>query len=119
MGFVDDAVLIDRMSHAFAVVLTPHDEDYGFTTVEAYLSAKPVIATEDAGGVLEFIVDGETGFVVPPVADRIAEDIDRLYTDRDLCRRLGNAGRTLVQQRVSWEHAVAALTRTLERRVHA
>ena len=64
---------------------------------------------------LEFVVDDETGCVVPPDPDAIAERIDHLYSDRDLCRRLGSRGQAIVQQRVSWERAVAALTRTLER----
>ena len=115
LGFIDNEELIDRMSRALAVVLTPHDEDYGFTTIEACLAAKPVIATEDAGGVLEFVVDGETGCVVPSDPDAIADRIDHLYSDRDLCRRLGSRGQDIVRQRVNWQRAVAALTRTLER----
>ena len=46
----------------------PLNEDYGYVTVEAFLSRKPVVTTTDAGGPLEFVTDGETGLVAEPDA---------------------------------------------------
>ena len=37
---------------------------------EAFLSAKPVVTTIDAGGPLEVVHDGETGLVVAPERGR-------------------------------------------------
>ena len=51
---------------ALAVVYAPFDEDYGYVTLEAFLCAKPVITATDSGGTLEFVVDGENGFVCAP-----------------------------------------------------
>lgn len=114
MGFVSDEQVIEGLSGCFAMVLTPHDEDYGFTTLEAFFAGKPVITSTDAGGVLEFVKDGETGFVVDPEAGAIAERIDGLFDDRALCERLGNTGRDHVRSVARWDKAVAALTATLE-----
>ena len=50
-------------SSALAVIYAPFDEDYGYVTLEAFLSAKPVITASDSGGPLEFVVDGENGSV--------------------------------------------------------
>lgn len=113
LGFVSDEKVIELYAGCFAMVLTPHDEDYGFTTLEAFFAGKPVVTCADAGGVLEFVSSGETGFVVEPEPSAIAPRIDELYEDRALCERLGSAARALARERVSWPRAIAALTATL------
>jgi glycosyltransferase involved in cell wall biosynthesis len=54
---------------------------------------KPVVATA-VGGLLDLVVDGETGVLVPP-RDRSAlrAALELLLGDRELRRRLGSAGR--------------------------
>ena len=39
------------------------DEDYGYVTLEAFLSHKPVVTTIDAGGPNEFVTNGANGWV--------------------------------------------------------
>lgn len=114
LGFVDDEELIELYAGCFGVVLTPHDEDYGFTTLEAYFAGKPVVTTQDAGGVLEWVHESETGFVAPPEPAEIASKIDLLASDRALCERLGSVGLERVRQEVSWPVAIDALTATLD-----
>lgn len=114
LGFVTDEEVIAQYAGALGMVLTPHDEDYGFTTLEAFFAGKPVVTTTDAGGVLEFAREGQTGFVVDNDVEAIADRIDRLWDDRALCARLGSAGRDLVHELASWPKAVAALTATLD-----
>lgn len=114
LGFVSDEEVVDLYANCLAVLLTPHDEDYGFTTLEAFFAGKPVITTSDAGGVLEFVEDGVTGFVEPPEPEKLADRIDTLHDDRALCETLGTAGRDRVLQDVSWPVAIDALTATLE-----
>lgn len=114
LGFVTDEQVIEQYAGAFAMALTPHDEDYGFTTLEAFFAAKPVVTGEDAGGVLEFVRDRETGFVVSPEPEAIAERLDVLWEDRALCERMGEEALERVRERASWPRAVAALTATLE-----
>jgi glycosyltransferase involved in cell wall biosynthesis len=43
LGRVDDRVMLDHYARCRAVCFTPLAEDYGFVTVEAFASAKPVI----------------------------------------------------------------------------
>lgn len=114
LGFVSDEEVIELYAGALGMVLTPHDEDYGFTTLEAFFAGKPVVTTSDAGGVLEFVRDGATGFVVPAEPGAVAGRIDDLWEDRALCERLGAAGCELVHEVASWPKAVAALTATLD-----
>ena len=114
LGFVTDEEVIDLYAGCFAVALTPHDEDYGFTTLEAYFAGKPVLTTTDAGGVLEFVEDGVNGFVLEPEASAIAQRIDRLFDDRGLGETMGMAGLEVVREKASWDRAIAALTETLD-----
>ncbi|MDX1932264.1 MAG: glycosyltransferase family 4 protein, partial [Capsulimonadales bacterium] len=60
---------------------------------QAMALGKPVIGT-DIGGTPEMIVEGETGFLVPPGdPSALAEALTRLRDDRALGIRLGAAGR--------------------------
>src|SRR4029453_11850243 len=53
-GFVDDETVVDLYARSLGVVYAPLDEDYGYATLQAFLSGKPVITATDSGGVLEF-----------------------------------------------------------------
>jgi glycosyltransferase involved in cell wall biosynthesis len=100
--------LIDLYAGALAVVYAPFDEDYGYVTLEAFLCAKPVITATDSGGTLEFVVDGENGFVCAPEAATLGVAIARLAADRTLAARLGNAGLARARQ-VTWDGVVEQL----------
>jgi glycosyltransferase involved in cell wall biosynthesis len=109
LGYVDDARVIDLYANARAVFYAPVDEDYGFATVEALMAARPVITTEDAGGVLEFIENEHDGWVVRADIEDIAGALTRAFEDAEPCRRLGQAGQERVQN-IRWKHVVEVLT---------
>jgi glycosyltransferase involved in cell wall biosynthesis len=113
LGYVDDEQLIELYANCFAVYYAPFDEDYGYVTLEAFKSRKPVLTAPDSGGVLEFVDDAATGYVVTldePV--RVAERINQLHADRQLAVRLGQAGFERVAG-ITWDHAIERLTETL------
>lgn len=107
-GFVPDDALVERLAQARAVVYTPYDEDYGYATLQAFLAGKPVITTNDSGGVLEWVEDGVTGFVVEPTAAAIGGAMARLADDAALAERLGAAGRQRALT-LSWADVVSTL----------
>jgi glycosyltransferase involved in cell wall biosynthesis len=107
-GHIDDAELVERFARALAVLYVPHDEDYGYVTLQAFRAGKPVITTADAGGVLEWVTDGVTGLVTDGTPAGIAEAVDRLAADRDLARKLGEAGAERVAE-LSWAPVVERL----------
>ncbi|MCU0490806.1 MAG: glycosyltransferase family 4 protein [Chloroflexaceae bacterium] len=109
LGFVDDATLIDLYAGARAVFYAPVDEDYGFTAVEALGAAKPVVTTDDAGGVLEFVDDGVHGCVSAPEPGAVAARLDALWADVGLAARLGGPGPARVRE-ITWERVVDELT---------
>ena len=100
--------LVELYAGARAVVYAPFDEDYGYVTLEAFLSAKPVITASDSGGTLEFVRDGENGFVCAPEPSEIGQAMARLAADLDLARRLGESGLARATQ-VTWDGVVEQL----------
>lgn len=111
-GFVPEDELIELYASAFAVVYAPVDEDYGYVTVESFLSGKPVVTCTDSGGTLEFVDDGESGYVVPPEPEALGAAVNRLFADREKAKAMGAAGRPRVES-ISWERVIDALTAPL------
>ncbi len=107
-GYVDDDRAIALYSGARAVYYAPVDEDYGFATVEAFLSERPVITTDDAGGVLEFVDDGINGLLTPATPEAIANSVARVFEDEQRCRAWGRAGRARVED-ITWDNVVSHL----------
>jgi glycosyltransferase involved in cell wall biosynthesis len=107
-GAIDVEQLVDLYAGALAVVFPPYDEDYGYVTLEAFLAAKPVITTTDAGGPLEFVEDRITGLVVEPTAESIGAAIALLAGDLRLARALGDAGRSRASA-ITWDGVVDRL----------
>lgn len=108
-GFVEDAPLLELYAGARAVAYAPVDEDYGFTTVEALMAARPVITTGDAGGVLEFIADGEDGWVTAAAPEALAAALAHAFEDGAACRARGQRGCERVRD-IRWDSVVAQLT---------
>ena len=70
----------------------PKREDYGYITLEAFLSHKAVITTTDAGGPNEFVLDGVNGYSCAPDPAELGDAMARLDADRRLAASLGEAG---------------------------
>lgn len=97
-------------ANCLAVFFGPQDEDYGYITLEAMASAKPVITCRDSGGTLEFVADGVHGAVVEPEAKALAEAIDGLADNPRRARDLGAAGLAHYRQLdLTWERTALTL----------
>jgi glycosyltransferase involved in cell wall biosynthesis len=107
-GRLDDADLVGHLARCRAVVFAPHDEDYGFVTVEAFASARPVITCTDSGGPAELVRHDESGLVLAATPAALATGFRRLIDDRDLAVRLGVAGRR-VADGLTWPATVKHL----------
>ena len=92
LGPVDDDRIIELYAGALGVIFAPYDEDYGYVTLEAFLSHKPVITATDSGGPNEFVIEGVNGAVCPPDPEAIAAAIARLDADRPRASAMGDAG---------------------------
>lgn len=85
-GRRDDIAEIMRVLDV--LVVASESEPFGLTALEAQASRTAVVGTR-AGGLPEFVVDGETGLLVPPSdADALADALERLLRDDGLRNRL-------------------------------
>ena len=109
LGQLNDEQILDHYANSLAVLFVPYDEDYGYITIEAMKSGKPVITVTDAGGPNEFVINGETGYSVPPNSNAIAERIDYLCAHRDEARQMGKNARKRVSS-INWKSVVEGLT---------
>ena len=109
-GPVDDAALVNLYAGAAAVVFPPYDEDYGYVTLEAFLARKPVVTTTDAGGPLEFVVDGVSGAVSVPDAQSLGAAMAATVSDAKRAAAMGDAGYDRVRG-ISWDDAIDRLMR--------
>lgn len=71
-GPVSDSQLAELMGRAIATIYVPLDEDFGISPVESMAAGKPVIGCA-SGGLVETILDGVTGRLLP--AEVRPEDI--------------------------------------------
>jgi colanic acid/amylovoran biosynthesis glycosyltransferase len=102
-GFVQHDELHQLYARAAVVACPSRREGFGVACLEAMAHGRPVVATS-VGGLLDLVVDGETGIVIPPrdpAALRSA--LERLLADPDLRRRFGMAGRDRARTHFSWE----------------
>jgi glycosyltransferase involved in cell wall biosynthesis len=110
LGFVDEKQKRDHYARATAVVFPPYDEDYGYVTLEAMLSSKPVITCTDSGGPLEFVQHQKTGLVADPTSASLAAAFDLAWRERDRMHEYGAAGRARYDSMdISWSHVVRKL----------
>jgi glycosyltransferase involved in cell wall biosynthesis len=111
LGGISEDDKVAQYAGCIGVVYPPVDEDYGYVTLEAMLSSKPVITCSDSGGPREFVLSGRTGMVVSPTPKEVGHALDSLCDDRALAARMGSAGRARYNEfQICWKHAVRALT---------
>ena len=107
-GFVDSAEINSTLqnSHVMVMPSVMESESFGVAALEASACARPVIASR-IGGVPEVIDDGVTGILVPPgdIA-ALTRAIKRLYMDRELGTRMGEAGRSFVRANYLWSESL-------------
>ena len=89
-------------------------EGFGITYLEANACGIPVIGA-DSGGVADAIVDGRTGFLVPPNdVPALADRMHRLLANPDLARQMGAAGRARVLRDLTWNRVSGRFLEALE-----
>jgi glycosyltransferase involved in cell wall biosynthesis len=103
LGFVPHDEL-ERLYGRAAVVACPsHREGFGVVCAEAMAHGRPVVAG-DVGGLRDLVVHEETGLLVPPRdVSALRQALERLLADRELRRRMGEAGSARIAERFTWQ----------------
>lgn len=125
---VDDATKIALYSGAQVFCCPSIYEPFGIINLEA-MACETAVVCSAVGGMVEVVVDGETGFLVPleqqeqspfealdpeQFSRDLAARIDQLMGDPDLCERMAAAGRRRAVEVFSWE-AIGRRTHELYR----
>jgi glycosyltransferase involved in cell wall biosynthesis len=90
------------------VLFVPYSEDYGYITVEAMLSGKPVVTATDSGGPTELVEHGVSGLITAPDPEALGNAMTTYARHPRVARRMGRAGRDRALQ-IGWDSVVSAL----------
>jgi glycosyltransferase involved in cell wall biosynthesis len=109
LGYVSDETLLRLYAECGMVYFAPRDEDYGYITLEAFLSKKPVITASDSGGPLEFVENQQNGIILEsPDEEQLAKAVQELFLDKAKCRDFGENGYEQVKD-ISWDNVINTL----------
>lgn len=95
------------MASADVVVAVPWYEPFGIVPVEAMACGRPVVGSA-VGGLLDTVVPGVTGDLVPPRRpDLLADALRSLLADPERRRAYGEAGRARAVSAYQWRQVAA------------
>ncbi|MBI3999904.1 MAG: glycosyltransferase [Candidatus Omnitrophica bacterium] len=90
-------------------------EPFGFVILEAMFAGKPVIATR-GGGVTDLVVDGETGYLIPPDdTEQLANAIQSLTSNHHLACQFAEKGKTRAEELFQIERNAERVQEVYER----
>jgi glycosyltransferase involved in cell wall biosynthesis len=102
LGYVPHKELPAWYTRSKVVVNPSLSESFGISIVEGMASGLPVVGTK-VGGMLETIVDGQTGILVDPERpDLLAAAVVGLLNNPMAASRMGVLGRSRVVEHFSW-----------------
>lgn len=101
--YIPDKLVPELFQSASVVVLPYIEASQSGVVPIAYAFEKPIVVT-DVGSLSECVIDGETGFVIPPNnPELLANAILKILTDNELKNNMGKAGYTFMKNNMSWE----------------
>lgn len=100
-----------------AAIVPSTREGLGLAALEAMALQRPVIASA-VGGLIEIVVDGQTGLTVPPDdPERLANAMAALAGDRSIREMMGSAGRARVERYFDFRKQSQMLLEVIRSRV--
>ncbi len=112
LGRISEEEKLALLRRSWATVLASPKEGWGISNLESAACGTAVIAV-NSPGIRESVVDGETGYLVPPSPTAIGEKMSELIADPTLVESLGRAGRKFAGQ-FTWDRAADETEADLE-----
>jgi alpha-maltose-1-phosphate synthase len=108
LGSIPQEQLLAEMRGATLLCQPSRAESAPLTIAQAMAAGRPVVAS-NVGGIPAMVADGQAGYLsnVGDVA-RLAADMLRLLSDRELARQMGEKGRSPAASRYAAESVAAA-----------
>ena len=105
-GQVSHEDMVKYYASAYLLAAPTQQESFGLILAEAMACGLPVVATR-VTAIPEVVEDGVTGLLVP-VQDStaLAEALETLLCDPQRAAKMGEAGRTRVEERFSWDKII-------------
>lgn len=108
LGDLEDEALANEYSNCDMFVFPCDNQTWGIAPLEAMLFGKPVVVSTGAG--VSEVLGSRTSILVPPRDSmRLAEAINKLLTDKELAELIGQRGRDLVIQKLTFQNTAREL----------
>jgi len=106
LGLRKDIPQINSLFDVGVLASSPRVETFSNAVLEYMAASKPVVAT-NAGSIVEIIVDGKTGYIVPSDDDEaMASALMKILDNGDLARKMGEAGRKRVEEKFTLQRMI-------------
>lgn len=103
VGVLPHEEMIKYLRQADIFVRPSRTEGLGNSFLEAMAVGLPTIGTP-VGGIVDFLKDGETGWLVPPDdPEKLAKTIEAVYENRFSTDRIAKNGQELVRFKYNWK----------------
>ncbi|MEJ2646814.1 MAG: glycosyltransferase family 4 protein, partial [Sedimentisphaerales bacterium] len=102
VGYKNGDELVRLFKLCDAVCVPSRNEPFGIVVLEAWSASKPVVVTE-IGGPKYYVEHEVNGLKIYPRVDSVFWGIDRIFSNFDRARWMGENGRKSVESRFSWD----------------
>lgn len=108
MGNVSEEMLVELYNQAMLTVYAPHQEPFGFVSVESMACATPVVGVRE-GGIQETVLHEQTGLLVERNPQAFGQAVTRLLENDGQRRQFGEEGRRRVLENWTWDRSILSL----------
>ena len=105
--------LIERYHRAIFMLYLPHNEPFGLVVLEAMACGVPVVGVSE-GGLVETIIDGETGFLIPRGGDRAVSRTKTMLEDHRIRENMARKASEIARCQWGWDTSVRELDAILQ-----
>jgi glycosyltransferase involved in cell wall biosynthesis len=109
IGFLNESDLVEYIANARAIYYSPHDEDYGYATIEAFLAKKPIITCWDSGEVAKIVNFTKAGLISDNNLENIVINLIKVFDMKEKeLESMGEKGYAFAKK-ISWENVIQKL----------